>query len=340
MENTLQIVENNGIQTVSARELYKGLEITDRFNRWFESLLKYGFEENQDFRCVKTSTQQNQYGGIKEIDDYSITLDMAKQICMLQRTELGKKYRTYLINLEKAWNEPGAVMARALEIAHKTLADCQNQVAIMKPKADVYDQLVDRSKCINFRDFASKIGLSQNEFMEKLRSKYIYKNSIGEYRAYSEYQKYFCLRTYTKGDKTGEQLMLNMNGITYFTEKYKPSAIAELVIKQNETEYQKIIDETAEAYIEKEKIPVVTCYSLDRVAYFCKETPETIKNFCVMEKYIDENGKPTLYGLEVKKYFLANGYMTEAGKDHIVSVFYSINEAEKGMKSSNLGKAE
>ena len=243
MENTLQIIETNGIQTVSARELYKGLEITDRFNRWFESLLKYGFEENQDFTSVKTSTLVNN-GAKREIDDYSITLDMAKQICMLQRSELGKKYRTYLINLEKAWNEPGAVMARALEIAHKTLADCQKQVALMQPKADVYDQLVDRSKCINFRDFASKIGFTQNEFMTILKSKYIYKNLIGEYRAYSEYQKYFCLRTFPKGvDKTGEQLMLNMDGITYFTEKYKPGAVADSFIEKG-------VNKTADKFID------------------------------------------------------------------------------------------
>lgn len=96
----LKINDKDGIQTVSARELYKGLEITDRFNRWFESLLKYGFVENEDFCCVKTSTQQNQYGGIKEIDDYAISIDMAKQICMLQRSEQGKRYRQYLANLE------------------------------------------------------------------------------------------------------------------------------------------------------------------------------------------------------------------------------------------------
>lgn len=100
------------------------------------------------------------------------------------------------------------------------------------------------------------------------------------------------------------------------------------------------IEETAEEYIEKEKIPVVTCYSIDRVAYLCKETPETIKNFCVLEKYIDESGMPTVYGIGVKKYFYSSGYLTEAGKDHIVSVFYSINQSEKGMKSSSIGKAE
>ena len=226
--NELQIIEKDGIQAVSARELYKGLEITDRFNRWFESLLKYGFVENEDFCYVKTSTQQNQYGGIKEIDDYTISLDMAKQICMLQRSEIGKTYRNYLIRLEKAWNTPEAVMSRALQLANKTLDNIRHQVAIMQPKAVVYDELVDRSKTMNFRDMAAKLGFTQTEFMTILKAKYIYKNSIGEYRARAEYQKYFTLRTFNKStDKTGEQLLLNMEGITYFVNKYKPGAVAE-----------------------------------------------------------------------------------------------------------------
>lgn len=230
--NELQVIEKDGIQAVSARELYKGLEITDRFSRWFESLQKYGFVENEDFTSVKTSTLVNN-GAKREIDDYTISLDMAKQICMLQRSDLGKKYRNYLIKLEKAWNTPEAVMARALQVANQTLDNIKQQVAIMQPKAVVYDELVDRSKTMNFRDMAAKLGFSQKEFMTILKTKYIYKNSIGEYRAYSEYQQYFTLRTYNiSTDKTGEQLLLNMNGITYFINKYNPQAIAESYIEK------------------------------------------------------------------------------------------------------------
>jgi len=219
--NELQIIEKDGIQAVSARELYKGLEITDRFNRWFESLLKYGFVENEDFTSVKTSTLVNN-GAKREIDDFVISLDMAKQICMLQRSEIGKTYRNYLIRLEKAWNTPEAVMARALQLANNKLESIKQQVAIMQPKAVVYDELVDRSKTMNFRDMAAKLGMKQTEFMTILKAKYVYKNSIGEYRAKAEYQQYFTLRTFNKStDKTGEQLLFNMEGITYFINKYK-----------------------------------------------------------------------------------------------------------------------
>lgn len=254
MENTLQIIETNGIQTVSARELYKGLEITDRFNRWFESLLKYGFEENLDFRCVKTSTQQNQYGGIKEIDDYSITLDMAKQICMLQRSELGKKYRTYLINLEKAWNEPDAVMARALEIAHKTLADCQKQVAIMQPKADVYDKICNSETLKPVDQVASNLGYGKNNFFALMRGMgiFYYSSKDAEGKKVNlpkqEYKDrgYFVTKEepYSRGDKDClyTKIYVTGKGETWLTKKLTEDVAESFIEKGAIKQAEKSLD--------------------------------------------------------------------------------------------------
>lgn len=225
---SLQVRDECGFQTVSARELYKALNITDRFSRWFDSLLKYGFVENEDFTSVKSSTLVNN-GAERELQDYAITIDMAKQICMLQRSELGRKYREYLLKLEKAWNTPEAVMSRALQIANRTLEEAKRQVVFQqaiieeqKPKVAVYNELVDRSKTLNFRDMAAKLGMKQSEFMAILKDKYIYKTPSGEYRAYADFQEYFTTKTFSRGvDKTGEQLLISMEGITYFLNKYK-----------------------------------------------------------------------------------------------------------------------
>lgn len=102
MKQLIQVINQDGELLVSARDLHKGLEITDRFSRWFERMLAYGFEENIDYWGVKSSTQQNQYGGIKELDDYALKLDAAKEICMLQRNDLGRSFRKYFISCEKA----------------------------------------------------------------------------------------------------------------------------------------------------------------------------------------------------------------------------------------------
>ena len=110
------IVVDCDTQTVSARELHKQLDVTDRFSRWFERMLAYGFVENQDFTGVKSSTLVNN-GAEIDLQDYQLSVDMAKHICMLQRTQEGMRFRRYFIELEKAWNSPEKVMARALQIA-------------------------------------------------------------------------------------------------------------------------------------------------------------------------------------------------------------------------------
>lgn len=229
MNKKLQIIETNGIQTVSARELYKGLEITDRFNRWFESLLKYGFEENQDFRCVKTSTQQNQYGGTKEIDDYSITLDMAKQICMLQRSEVGKKYRAYLIELEKAWNTPEAVMARALQLSNKILEEKKQQIALMQPKVDFYDKYCNSTNLSEIGLLGEKTNIGKQNIFKILKADKViqekFVDGIKYYEAYYRYEKYFksipCPFTTPDGIiRNRDKLMLTQEGMTFFVNKY------------------------------------------------------------------------------------------------------------------------
>lgn len=160
-------------QTVSARELYEQLEISKRFSAWFESNSQ-GFVEGEDFSAAYLKVQSNQHGGEKEIQDYNLTVDMAKHICLMSRTEKGKQCRQYLIDLEKAWNTPEQVMARALKIANKTIDSLkENNTKLladnerMKPKEIFADAVATSHTSILIGDLAKLIGQNGDDIGQK-----------------------------------------------------------------------------------------------------------------------------------------------------------------------------
>lgn len=104
MIELIKITETNGQRAVSARELYKFLEVTERFSSWFERQLQFGFVENQDYTNVKSFTVVGN-GAEKPIEDYALTIDCAKEISMLQRNERGKQARQYFIACEKKYRD-------------------------------------------------------------------------------------------------------------------------------------------------------------------------------------------------------------------------------------------
>ena len=137
MTNELIPINYEGEQpTVSARDLHDGLEIKTAFKDWFPRMAEYGFEAGKDF-----SSKMSESTGGRPAMDYTLTVDMAKQICMLQRSEKGRQYRQYFIDLEKAWNTPEQIFARALKLADREIEKLKannsaltEDVRRMKPK--------------------------------------------------------------------------------------------------------------------------------------------------------------------------------------------------------------
>lgn len=177
MNELFNVTTNGDKLTLSARELHKELNIAGRFSRWFEQMSEYGFEENVDYTSVQNCTEVQNNGGIqvRELQDYQITLDMAKEIAMLQRNEKGKQIRKKLIELEKAWNSPEKVMARALDIAHKTIANLQIENEEMKPKAIFADAVATSDTSILIGDLAKLIkqngtDIGQKRLFERMRN--------------------------------------------------------------------------------------------------------------------------------------------------------------------------
>lgn len=170
--------------TVSARDLHEALEINTRFNDWFSRMAEYGFENGVDFNLLKN--EKVRLEGNREVKrdimDYQISVDMAKQICMIQRSEKGKQYRQYFIDLEKAWNTPEQVMARALKLADKTIDTLkeENKKLIednerMRPKEIFADAVSASTSSILIGDLAkllrqNGVDTGQKRLFEQLRN--------------------------------------------------------------------------------------------------------------------------------------------------------------------------
>lgn len=169
MNELIKIEYKNDNPTVLARDLHEALEVKTSYKDWFPRMCEYGFQEGKDF-CSFLSEST---GGRRAVD-HQITLSMAKELCMLQRSEKGKQFRQYFIQIEEAWNKPEAVMARALQMANRkldqlmqvnveltdTVAVQSQQIAELQPKASYYDVVLNCKDLISTSVIAKDYGKS------------------------------------------------------------------------------------------------------------------------------------------------------------------------------------
>lgn len=223
--------------TVSARDLHSGLAINTRFNDWFSRMTEYGFESGKDFYSKMSKTSET--GGRPAVD-YQISVDMAKQICMIQRSEKGKQYRQYFIDLEKAWNTPEQVMARALKLADKTIDTLKedNKKLIeenekMKPKVIFADAVRASSSSILIGDLAkllrqNGVDTGQKRLFEQLRNEgYLMKTGSSRNMPKQKYvaNGFFQIKETVISNPDGSVRMTKTTKVTgkgqqYFLNKY------------------------------------------------------------------------------------------------------------------------
>ena len=189
MNELININYDTDKPTVSGRELHEALEVKSKYADWFKNMCAYGFTENEDY----TAISKNLENGGRTIE-HAITIPMAKDICMLQRNDKGKQFRQYFIRVEEAWNSPEMIMKRALDYANENVKRLQIQVStlqvdneIMKPKADYFDELVDRNTLTSFRETAKQLDVKEKVFINfLLEHKYIYRDKKGKIMPYAE----------------------------------------------------------------------------------------------------------------------------------------------------------
>lgn len=196
MNNLLKIeVNSNQEQTVSGRELYAFLGIAERFSKWWDRMIGYGFAENIDFTSVQKSTVVNN-GAEKPIIDHIMKLDMAKELCMLARNDKGKQARQYFLEVEREWNSPEKVMARALMLAEvklnevKAFADKQTKkLEAAQPKVVFADAVATAKTSILIGDLAkilkqNGVNTDQKRLFEWMRQNgYLIKRKGADYNS-------------------------------------------------------------------------------------------------------------------------------------------------------------
>lgn len=199
MSELIPINYNGEEPTVSARDLHVGLEIKSNFTTWFDRMCEYGFTE-LDYKKCFPNLESGCNGGQNMID-YQISVDMAKQICMIQRSEKGRQYRQYFLDLEKAWNTPEQVFARALKMADQTIAKLKDSVKSLstevnmknqiigelKPKADYYDEILNNPGLVTITQIAKDYGMSGKRMNEVLHDLGIQYKQSDQWLLYSKY---------------------------------------------------------------------------------------------------------------------------------------------------------
>lgn len=181
------------------------LEVKTPYAKWFSRMCEYGFSENVDYMTVVKNVLRVDGTEMPQTQtDHQLTIPMAKEICMLQRTERGKECRQYFIKIEEQWNSPDAIMQRALQIANSRVeklrgenlalqavnSDLTVKNQVMQPKADYFDQLVDRNLLTNFRDTAKQLGIKPRTFTAWLVDhKYLYRDKSGKLNPYETKNK-------------------------------------------------------------------------------------------------------------------------------------------------------
>ena len=169
MNDIIKVNYDSGKPTVSGRELHKALGIESNYTTWFKRMCEYGFSEGKDF----IPKMEESTGGRPSID-HLMTLDMAKEICMIQRSEIGKRFREHFIAVEKAWNDPVLIMGRAYE-AQKAITEKLNaqvlqlegtvavqvqQISELQPKASYYDVVLNSKDLLSTTKIAKDYGKS------------------------------------------------------------------------------------------------------------------------------------------------------------------------------------
>lgn len=170
--------------TVSGRVLHFRLCVKEKYTDWFKRMCEYGFVENKDYLLVsEISETNNPKNPTTTRIDHALTIQMAKELCMIQRTEKGKQCRQYFIAVEEAWNSPEKIMERAWQIAHQRAIEAEKRIFALLETNETLEIALNES--LRFytvakynKEFNKKWTLEQCQRIGKRMSAYCRSHSV------------------------------------------------------------------------------------------------------------------------------------------------------------------
>lgn len=300
MEELIKLTKDDkGISVVSGRELHDFLEVTERYSSWFLRMTKYGFEESVDYvGCKVFNTLAKQ-----ELQDHALTLDMAKEISMIQRTDKGKQARQYFIEVEKAYKQ-GQTQYKLPQTFSEALIELAKEVKkneVLKPKADKYDRYLSSKGLITITEIAKEYGMSGRELNKFLHDKGI---------IYKKGNKWFIYQRYANDGLVGYEIFMpedreirrtlkwTTKGEQFIRSLLEDESIvpvlerpSQMMIEEDTTEYDGVWFTASEIAWKLNLNPKQYAKHIGRIANDCKLKPIFTDHNRYCRKIVDEYGR-------------------------------------------------
>lgn len=216
MGELIKVQNENGKQTVNARDLHEFLEVGKDFSNWIKDRVEqFGFAENQDFIVFAESGEKG-----RPRQDYHLTLDMAKELSMVERNDKGKQARLYFIECERRAQDPSAILNDPAAM-RGLLLTYSEKVLQLQPKADAFDRLNGAESLMSIRNAAKALKKKEHDFVKWLQiNGWIFRNKKGRLEGYSSKVPRYVDHKVTPipvdgdEDRVSLQVMITAEGLT------------------------------------------------------------------------------------------------------------------------------
>lgn len=216
------------VQTVNGRDLHRFLEVGKDFSTWIKDrVAQYGFSENTDY-VVFPEIGENSKGG-RPSKEYAVSIDMAKELAMVERNEKGKQARQYFIECERraknavdpvaVLNNPAAMRGLLLSYSEKVI-ELESRIEADKPKTQFFDQFMNADGLYGLQNAARALNCRPNLFIRWLKEHYLfYQGGNLVARVQFIQMGIFEVKTTLVDDKVRPQAFITPKGLKYLNER-------------------------------------------------------------------------------------------------------------------------